>query len=89
MKDLLKSGAALLQAAGAQEVYLFGSMAEGRAHEGSDVDLAVAGLPPEKFFATMARLADLFDRTVDLVDLDEVNPFTTYLRNKGRLQRVV
>lgn len=39
---------------------VFGSMAEGRAREDSGVDLAVAGLPPEKFFATMARLTDLF-----------------------------
>jgi predicted nucleotidyltransferase len=88
VQDLLKQGAALLKAAGAREVYVFGSVAAGRAHEGSDIDLAVAGLPPETFFATMARLADLLDRTVDLVDLDEVSPFTTYLRSKGLLRRV-
>jgi predicted nucleotidyltransferase len=88
VEDFLKQGAALLKAAGAREVYVFGSVAEGRAREGSDIDLAVTGLPPAIFFATMARLADLFDRAVDLVDLDEVNPFTTYLRGKGLLQRV-
>jgi predicted nucleotidyltransferase len=88
IKNQLEQGAALLKAAGAREVYVFGSIAEERAREDSDIDLAVAGLPPEIFFATMARLANLFDRTVDLVDLDEASPFTTYLRNQGMLRRV-
>ena len=88
MKELLGEGAALLTAAGAREVYVFGSVAAGRAHEGSDVDLAVAGLPPERFFATMARLENLFDRSIDLVDLDDASPFTDYLKNKGILRRV-
>ena len=88
MSELLEEGAALLREAGAREVYVFGSVASGRIHEGSDVDLAVSGLPPEVFYATMARLSSLFETSVDLVDLDEVSPFTTYLRAKGLLQRV-
>lgn len=88
MKSLLEQGAALLKDAGAQEVYVFGSVAAGRATDRSDIDLAVAGLPPERFFPVMARLADLFDRAVDLVDLDDRTPFIAYLRRKGLLQRV-
>ena len=88
IKDQLEQGAALLKAAGAREVYVFSSIAKERAREDSDIDLAVAGLPPEIFFATMGRLANLFDRTVDLVDLDEASPFTTYLRSQGMLRRV-
>lgn len=86
--ELLQKGASLLRAAGAREVYLFGSMAEGRGREDSDVDLAVSGLPPEIFYATMARLSNLFERDVDLVDLDDPSPFVTYLREKGVLRRV-
>ena len=86
--ELLKKGAALLQAAGAREVYLFGSLAQGREHEGSDVDLAVSGLPPEVFYVTMARLSNLFERNVDLVDLDDPSPFVAYLKEKGVLRRV-
>lgn len=86
--ELLAQGAALLKSAGAREVYVFGSTATRRTHPGSDVDLAVSGLPPESFFSTLARLGDLFDRPVDLVDLDEANPFTAYLKSKGLLQRV-
>jgi predicted nucleotidyltransferase len=88
IRDLLERGAALLRDAGAREVYVFGSVAAGKAREGSDVDLAVTGLPPESFFATMARLEDLFDRCVDLVDLDDTTPFTAYLKQKGLLRRV-
>lgn len=88
LNDLLTRGAALLKSAGAREVYVFGSVARGRAHEGSDVDLAVSGLPPASFFQTLARLGDLFDRPVDLVDLDQTDPFTTHLKEKGLLRRV-
>jgi predicted nucleotidyltransferase len=88
VENLLQRGAALLRAAGAREVYVFGSVATGRTHEGSDVDLAISGLPPENFFATMARLEDLFEGNVDLVDLDDATPFTAYLKTKGLLRRV-
>jgi len=88
IKNMLEKGAALLRDAGAREVYVFGSLAAGKARENSDVDLAVAGLPPESFFTTMARLEDLFNREVDLVDLDDATPFTAYLRQKGLLRRV-
>jgi predicted nucleotidyltransferase len=88
IRDLLQRSAALLRAAGAREVYVFGSVATGKAQASSDVDLAVAGLPPESFFATLARLEDLFDRGVDLVDLDDATPFTAYLKQKGLLRRV-
>jgi predicted nucleotidyltransferase len=88
IKVLLERGADLLRAAGAREVYVFGSVAAGAAHGRSDVDLAVVGLPPESFFVAMARLVDLFDRNVDLVDLDDSTPFTAYLKERGLLQRV-
>jgi predicted nucleotidyltransferase len=86
--DLLQQGAELLQEAGAREVYVFGSTVRGTASEESDVDLAVSGLPPASFFRVLARLSDLFDRSVDLVDLDEKTPFTEYLKEKGGLRRV-
>jgi predicted nucleotidyltransferase len=88
LSELLTRGAALLKSAGAREVYVFGSVATGKAREGSDVDMAVSGLPPGSFFAILARLGDLFERPVDLVDLDRASPFTSYLKAKGVLRRV-
>jgi predicted nucleotidyltransferase len=86
--ELVNKGAALLRLSGAREVYVFGSVASDKLREGSDIDLAVSGLPPATFFDTLARLTDLLDRPVDLVDLDDVSPFTAYLRDKGLLRRV-
>ncbi|HYG65962.1 MAG TPA: nucleotidyltransferase domain-containing protein [Thermoanaerobaculia bacterium] len=88
LQSLLRDAAALLRASGAEAVYVFGSVATGKNRDTSDVDLAVSGLPPGSFFETMARLGDLLDRPVDLVDLDVSSPFTAYLKEKGLLRRV-
>ena len=92
MTDELKGRIALaaeaLKKAGAREVYLFGSAATGRLSENSDIDMAVRGLPPERFFQAMGDAADLLDVPLDLVDLDEANPFTECLQQHGGLVRV-
>lgn len=88
LDEMLQRAGAILRHAGAREVYVFGSAASGQMHEHSDIDLAVSGLPPRSFFATMAKVSDVFGRTVDLVDLDQVSPLTTYLENEGELRRV-
>lgn len=84
----IREAAQALKAAGAREVYLFGSVAQGAPREGSDIDLAVSGLPPEVFFKAMGAARRILRRPLDLVDLDEENPFTRYLRDEGELQRV-
>jgi len=88
LANRVRQAAQALLAAGAREVYLFGSAATGGARENSDVDLAVAGLPPEAFFPAMGRAGDILQRPLDLVDLDEDNPFTRYLKEEGELVRV-
>jgi predicted nucleotidyltransferase len=64
-------------------VWLFGSVAEGRTHAGSDVDLAVAGLPPEVLLTAKAELDGLAADAVqsarevipiDLVPLESLPP---------------
>ncbi len=88
LSEAIRAAARVLREQGAREVYLFGSAATGRLHDGSDVDLAVAGLPPERFFRAMGLAADLLDRPLSLVDLDEDTPFTRYLKAEGGLQLV-
>ncbi len=89
LDELLRKAGEILRQAGAQEVFVFGSAATGRMHEHSDIDLAVSGLPPRAFFSTMAKVSDVFERAIDLVDLDVISPFTTYLREEEELRRVV
>ena len=36
----------------------------------------------------MGRAGDILQRSFDLVDLDEDNPFTRYLKEEKELQRV-
>lgn len=88
INSLIEQAAAALRAAGAREVYVFGSAATGKLREGSDVDLAVSGLPPKVFFRAMGAASQILRRPLDLVDLDENNPFTRYLKNEGELRRV-
>ncbi|MFH1730265.1 MAG: nucleotidyltransferase domain-containing protein [Planctomycetota bacterium] len=88
LQELLRKAAAALKDAGAKEVYVFGSAARGELDEWSDVDLVVSGLPPEVFFAMMAEAGDILKRQVDLISLDHGDPFTDYLREKGKLVRV-
>ncbi|NOX55835.1 MAG: nucleotidyltransferase domain-containing protein [Planctomycetes bacterium] len=85
---LVDTAVRALKAAGAREVYLFGSASRGAASPGSDIDLAVSGLPPARFFAAMAQARRIVRRSVDLVDLDEPSPFTEYLKREGELRRV-
>lgn len=87
--ELLKRSGEILRAAGAREVFVFGSAAKGKMHADSDVDLAVTGLPPRKYIPAKVEVGNLFGRSVDLVDLDLESPFTSYLKQKdGLLLRV-
>ena len=84
----IRNAADALKGAGAREVYVFGSAANGTLRASSDVDLAVSGLPPERFFEAMGEAADILRRALDLVDLDEDTPFTRYLKEEHELVRV-
>ena len=70
------------------EVYIFDSAATGEMRSGSDIDLAVSGLPNEVFFQAMADAKSIIERSMDLIDLDEETPFTRYLKEEGELLRV-
>ena len=86
--ELIERIAAALKAAGAKEVYLFGSAIRGTTRVDSDLDFAVKGLPAANFFRAMGDAGDIFGRSIDLVDLDEDTPLTRYLMEESELQRV-
>ena len=78
----------ILKEGGCKEVFLFGSLAEGRSHADSDIDLAVCGCPADRFFHLLGKLLFELRHRVDLVDLDAPDPFAQYLLQHGALQRV-
>lgn len=86
--QLIRAAAVVLKKHGAQEVYLFGSAATGTIREGSDIDMAVKGLPPQVFFKVMGQVNNILGCPLDLIDLDEPGPFTRYLKEEGELVRV-
>jgi len=87
--ELLQKSLEILLAEGAREVYVFGSAVRGGADaRKSDVDLAVRGLPAERFFRAVHLTSAALARPVDIVDLDEPSPFTRHLEREGLLHRV-
>ena len=66
---------ALVEEYGAERVYLIGSLARGRGfHSRSDIDLVVAGIAPERYFAVLADIAERASREVDLILLESATP---------------
>lgn len=78
----------ILRAGGCTDIFLFGSLARQRARSGSDLDFAVRGCSPENFFHLWGKLLMALEHTVDLVDLDSVDPFARYLEQEGELVQI-
>jgi predicted nucleotidyltransferase len=68
--------ARLVQRYGVRRIWLFGSLAEGAFREGSDIDLAVEGLPGgSALFRAGVELEEIAcPFPVDLVPLEEARP---------------
>ncbi|MEW5692959.1 MAG: nucleotidyltransferase domain-containing protein [Candidatus Hydrogenedentota bacterium] len=81
IKEKIDKTISILKGYGAKDIYLFGSILKNRFSVYSDVDIAVSGLPEERYFEIMAKITDVLKRPVDLIDLDEKTIFTEYLKN--------
>jgi predicted nucleotidyltransferase len=79
LKQIVKSCA---EQYGVKSVWLFGSAVTDEQHA-NDIDLAVEGLDPEKFFAFYGRLFLELPKMVDLVDLSQNPPIASIVRQKG------
>ena len=77
----------ILKEAGCDEIYVYGSILD-EDKEASDIDLAVKGCPPEKFFKVYSELMFALDYPVDLIDLDRDKDFAEYLISKEKLLNV-
>ncbi|OHB73214.1 MAG: hypothetical protein A2Z25_08770 [Planctomycetes bacterium RBG_16_55_9] len=67
---------------GVKSVWLFGSALEDES-TATDIDLAVEGLVPEKFFDFYGRLFFELPKPVDLIDLEQEPPITSIIRSRG------
>ena len=78
----------LLAEAGAREVYVFGSVAREQTRPESDLDLAVRGLPPARYYDTVGRLLMELGINVDLIELDQPGAVATTPAELGAHRRV-
>jgi predicted nucleotidyltransferase len=78
----------ILKEEGCSEVFLFGSGAAGKIRDRSDLDLAIRGCPPGRFFHLLGRLLWELHHPVDLVNLDTRDPFAQYLQKEGGLRQI-
>ena len=78
----------ILKKSGCTDIFLFGSIVEEKIKENSDIDIAVRGCPQGQFFPLLGELLLSLNRSVDLVNLDNKDPFSQYLEREGRLVKI-
>ena len=72
----------IAQRYGVGQVLLFGSSIDEQA-DARDIDLAVEGLAPSRFFSFYADLIFSLSKPVDLVDMGRKSRFTDIIRQEG------
>ncbi len=73
----------LSRSEGCHEVYIFGSVASGTPRAQSDLDIAVRGCPPERFYRLLGKLMVELTHPVDLIDLDLDRDVAEFLEREG------
>lgn len=85
----IKKATKILKENGAKEVFVFGSIANGKFNENSDIDIAVKGLNEKDFYRIASILMFELENEFDLIDLDDKNDsFSQMLLKVGGLLRV-
>lgn len=59
----------------ATKIILFGSLVNGKFHQESDIDLAVAGIDKIDYFRALAMVNNIGDRQIDLKPLEDLEPY--------------
>lgn len=85
----IKKVVKILKENGAKEVFVFGSIANGKFNEHSDIDIAVKGLNESDFYKVASILMFEIENEFDLIDLDDKsNRFSQMLLKVGGLLKV-
>jgi len=79
----------ILKKYGCSEIYIFGSLVNGKFNEKSDIDIAVKGLKPEIYYKVSSEIMINTENEIDLIDLDDTeNRFAQFILEKGELIKV-
>lgn len=88
-QDDIKKAIEILKENGAKEVFIFGSIANGKFNINSDIDIAVRGIEAEKFYKVASILMFELENEFDLIDLDDKeNRFSQMLLKVGGLLKI-
>jgi len=87
-EDIIKA-TKILKQHGAKEVFIFGSIANGKFNENSDIDIAVKGISAQEFYKVASILMFELKNQFDLIDLDDKeNRFSQMLLRIGGLMKI-
>lgn len=88
-KEDIINAVKILNDAGCNEIYIFGSLARGDYNEFSDIDFAIRGLPKQFFFKIGGKLMMTLKHKFDLVELDDKdNNFSKFIEGNEVFIRV-
>ena len=88
-QDDIKKAIEILKENGAKEVFIFGSIANGKFNINSDIDIAVRGIEADKFYKVASILMFELENEFDLIDLDDKeNRFSQMLLKVGGLLKI-
>ena len=88
-KEDIQKAIEILKDNGATEIYIFGSIANGKFNENYDIDIAVKGINEKNFYKVAITLMFELENEVDLIDLDDKgNRFSQMLLKIGGLMKV-
>ena len=86
-REDLTGATEILKKYGAKQIFVFGSLCRtDRFHSGSDIDIAVEGIPPQHFIRAAADLMMAVDFPIDLKPIEELDDyFRDMIHQKGEL----
>jgi len=85
-REDIEKASEILKKHGCTDIYIFGSIADGKFNENSDIDIAVKGLEDSLFFRVLAELNNTLSSPIDLIDLDDKqNRFAQFILKQERL----
>ncbi len=88
-KEDIQKATKILKENGAKEVFIFGSIINGKFNKNSDIDIAVKGLNEKDFYRVASILMFELQNKFDLIDLDDKNnSFSQMLLKVGELLKV-
>ena len=84
-RRLAERGLPVLRGYGARRVWLFGSVADGRADAGSDIDLLAIPIENESYWSARSDLEEALEHPVDLYTQDDDAGFVRKVMERGEL----